>query len=202
MAMTDVKFNEWIQKGFELYKANLATLMVVWLLVLVLGILTVGVLGGPLACGAILVTLGLVDRKEPKPEIGDVFKGFNFFVQALLCAVVIFAVGFVGSAILGILPLVGKFLGTLYGMVVQTFAMFALFLIADRNMEFVPALKLSMDTVKANFWPFLGLQVVASAIASIGAAACCIGLFITMPMYGCILAVAYREVFGPPPSNG
>lgn len=196
--MTDVKFGDWIQKGFDLYKANLATLIVVWLLVAILGSLTIGILSGPLVCGAILVTLGLLDGNVPKPEIGDVFKGFNFFLQALLCAVSIFAVSFVGGSILGLLPIIGAFLSIFYQLAVSSLAMFAFFLIAERNMEFIPAIRLSIDTVKSNFWPFFGLYVVASAIAGIGFIACCVGVFLTMPIAGCILAVAYREVFGKP----
>jgi uncharacterized membrane protein len=196
--MTQVKFGDWIQKGFDLYKANLATLIVVWLLVAVLSGLTLGVLFGPMACGAILITLALIDGREPKPEIGDVFKGFAFFLQSLLGVVVVFAVCFVGGGILGLVPLFGPILSMLFQLAVSTLTMFAFFLIAERNMEFIPALRLSIDTVKTNFWEFLGLLVVAGAIASVGLVACCVGVFLTQPIAGCIIAVAYREVFGRP----
>jgi uncharacterized membrane protein len=146
--------------------------------------------------GVLYVTLALLDKKEPKPEVGDVFKGFNFFLQAFLFYIVLFAVGFVGQLMLGVVPFIGPILSTLYSFALQTAVMFGMCFIVDRNMEFVPAAKASYDTVKLNFWPFLGLQVVASVLGSLGVIVCCVGLFVTAPIYTCILAVAYREIYG------
>jgi uncharacterized membrane protein len=63
-------------------------------------------------------------------------------------------------------------------------------------MDWLPASKESINIVKSNFWPFFGLSAIAGIIGSIGAIACGIGVVITIPIQGCILAVAYREVFG------
>ena len=193
MQKIDVKFGEWIQKGFDLYKNNLGTLILVSLLALVISVLTIGVLGGPMAVGAILVTLGLLDKKTPPPQIGDLFKGFNYFVNSLLFILTYIVVSFVVGFILALIPCLGAILGTLAGFVLQTLAMFALFNIADRNMDFIQATKESINVVSTNFWPFFGLSVVASILSSLGAIACGIGVIVTAPLYFCILAVAYRE---------
>ena len=74
--------------------------------------------------------------------------------------------------------------------------MFGLFLIVDQQMQFWPASRRSIDMVKSNFWPFFGLSIVAGFIGGIGAIAFGIGVVLTIPIQGCILAVAYREVFG------
>ena len=74
--------------------------------------------------------------------------------------------------------------------------MFGLFLIVDRGMEWVPASALSFNTVKSNFWPFFGLSAIAGIIGSLGVIACGIGVVLTIPIQGCILAVAYRDIFG------
>jgi hypothetical protein len=63
-------------------------------------------------------------------------------------------------------------------------------------MPFWPASLKSIDTVKTNFWPFFGLSIVAGLIGSAGAIAFGIGVIFTIPIQGCILAVAYRDVFG------
>jgi uncharacterized membrane protein len=63
-------------------------------------------------------------------------------------------------------------------------------------MEFWPACQQSINAVKTNFWPFFGLSAVAGFIGSIGALAFGIGIVLTLPIQGCILTVAYRDVFG------
>ena len=62
-------------------------------------------------------------------------------------------------------------------------------------MEFWPASQDSINTVKANFWPFFGLSVVAGFIGILGAIAFGIGVVFTIPIQGCILTVAYRNVY-------
>lgn len=168
MDKVDVKFGEWIQRGLDLYKANAATLILVNLLAMVLSTLTVGVLAGPMFAGVIIVTLALLDGKEPKPEVGDVFKGFTYFLQTFLLFIVLFAVSFVGQMILAFIPFLGQLLGTFLAYALQTAVMFAVFHIVERNMEFMPAAQASFDTVKQNFWPFLGLQIVASILGMLG----------------------------------
>jgi uncharacterized membrane protein len=51
-----------------------------------------------------------------------------------------------------------------------------------------------VELVKPNFGPFVGLVIIASLIGSVGAVLCGIGAVVTMPMYWCIMAVAYREM--------
>ena len=73
--------------------------------------------------------------------------------------------------------------------------MFGLYLIVDKNMNFIPASRQSIRTVKQNFWPFFGFAVVAGIIGSVGMLAFGIGIVLTLPIQICILSVAYREVF-------
>ncbi|MFH0908717.1 MAG: hypothetical protein V1929_08140 [bacterium] len=196
MDKVDVKFGEWIQRGFDLYKANAATLILVNLLAMVLGVLTIGILGGPMFAGVIMVTLALLDKKEPKPEVGDVFKGFEYFLQMFLLFIVWMAASFVGQVLLNFIPVLGYPLSMLYVYSITTCAMFAPFHIVERRMDFVPALQASFDMVKTNFWPFFGLLLIASILSHLGFIACCIGIVVTMPIYTCIMAVAYREAYG------
>ncbi|MBW2202607.1 MAG: hypothetical protein JRF52_00565, partial [Deltaproteobacteria bacterium] len=84
MDEVEVKFGEWIEKGFNLYKENFGILVLASLIAVVLSMVTVGVLAGPMAAGVILITLGLADKKEPKPEVGTLFKGFEYFLDSFL----------------------------------------------------------------------------------------------------------------------
>ena len=196
MQKIQVKFGDWIEAGFNLYKANFGILVLASVFAVVIGTITAGLLAGPMLAGLVLVTLQLLDRKEPVPEAGMVFKGFDYFLQSFLF-VIIWGIGLlIGSVVLGVIPVIGQIASVAFVYAAQAFLMFGLFLIVDREMEWLPASKLSINTVKTNFWPFFGLSAVAGILGSIGAIACGIGVVFTIPIQGCILAVAYRDVFG------
>ena len=195
MKRVQVKFGEWIEGGFNLYKANFGTLVLAAIFVVVIGAVTAGLLAGPMLAGLALITLQLLDRKEPKPEAGKVFKGFDYFLQSFLF-VVVWGIGIlIGSVVLGIIPVIGQLASIAFVYAAQAFLMFGMFLIVDRQMDWLPASMESIGVVKTNFWPFFGLSAVAGIIGSLGAIACGIGIVFTIPIQGCILAVAYRDVF-------
>ena len=195
MNKIQVKFGDWIEGGFNLYKANFGTLVLASIFVVVIGAVTAGLLAGPMLAGLALVTLQLFDRKEPKPEAGKVFKGFDYFLQSFLF-IVVWGIGIlIGSVVLGIIPAIGQLASIAFVYAAQAFLMFGMFLIVDRQMDWLPASMESINVVKTNFWPFFGLSALAGIIGSIGAIACGIGVVFTIPIQGCILAVAYRDVF-------
>ena len=195
MQKVNVKFGEWIEKGFALYKVNFGILVLASIFAVVLGTITVGILAGPMIAGLAIVTLELLDKKAPKPDAGKVFKGFNYFLNSFLFVVVWGIAITIGSIILGVIPFIGQLASIFFAYAAQAFLMFGIFLIVDRQMEFRPASMESINTVKTNFWPFFGLSAVAGIIGSIGAIACGIGIVFTIPIQGCILAVAYRDIF-------
>ena len=196
MQKVQVKFGEWIEDGFNLYKENFKTLILASIFVVVISAVTAGILAGPMLAGLALVILELRDKKEPKPEAGKVFKGFDYFVHSFLF-VVVWGIGIlIASMIVGVIPVIGQLASLFIAYAAQAFLMFGLFLIVDRQMEFWPASQQSINAVKTNFWPFFGLSAVAGFIGSIGALAFGIGIVFTLPIQGCILTVAYRDVFG------
>ena len=191
----DVKFGEWIQQGWELYKATIGVWIVASLLAIVISVVTVGILSGPMMAGLVWMALVLVDRKEPKPQMGDVFKGFDYFLQSFLFCLV-WGVIMLAISVVSLIPCIGTLVVIVVSIALETALMFGMFLIVDKKMEFWPASMLSLNVVKPNFVPFLGLLVVAMLIGNVGAIACGIGVIVTMPIMVCILAVAYRNVFG------
>jgi len=196
MQKVQVKFGDWIERGFHLYKNNFGALVLASVLVVVLSTVTIGILAGPMLAGLALVILALLDKKSPAPDAGAVFKGFNYFLNSLLFVVVWGIAIFIGSIILGVIPVVGQLASIFFVYAAQAFLMFAMFLIVDRHMDFWPASMESINTVKSNFWPFFGVSTVAGIIGSIGAIAFGVGIVLTLPIQGCILAVAYRDVYG------
>jgi hypothetical protein len=195
MQKVQVKFSQWIEEGFNLYKENFKTLVLAATFVVVISTVTAFILAGPMLAGLALVTLGLRDKKVPKPEAGTVLKGFDYFVPAFLF-IAVWGIGImIASVVVGVIPFIGQLASLFVAYGAQAFLMFGLFLIVDKKMEFWPASQESINTVKANFWPLFGVSIVAGFIGSIGAIALGIGVVFTIPIQGCILTVAYREVY-------
>ena len=192
---SQVDLSNWIKDGFDLYKNNFVILLIATLIATILSCVTFGILAGPMCAGILLITLALQDNKEPKPEIGDLFKGFNFFLQSFLLIIVWGILIFVASAIVGVIPLIGFLASICVQLGANALLMFSLFLIVDKQMDFWPASMESINIVKANFWPFLSLSVIAGVLGSIGAILLGIGIILTLPIYFCIITVAYRKVF-------
>ncbi len=195
MEKVDVKFGEWIEEGFNLYKDNFGTLVLASVIALVLSTVTIGILVGPMIAGLVIVTLRLLRKEEPKPDAGKVFRGFDYFLNSFLFMIIWGIAILAGSFILALFPCIGQLLSPIFAYAAQAFLMFGIFLIVDKQMNFWPASLESIQTVKTNFWPFFGLSVVASIIGSLGAIAFGIGIVLTIPIQACILAVAYRDVF-------
>ncbi len=190
-----VEFGRWFEKGFALYKENFGTLVVAMLIVWALGTVTLGILLPPLTAGFLLICLRLIDENEPPPTAGDVFKGFSVFLHSFLFCLLWFVVIFIGACLLGMVPCVGQLASIFLSYAVQALLLFSLFLIAEEDMDFWTASTRSMEVVKTNFWPFLGLTIVAGIIGSLGTLACFIGVVFTAPITLCVYAVAYRAVF-------
>jgi hypothetical protein len=195
MEKVEVRFGEWLERGFNLYKENIATLILATVVALLLSAVTLGILAGPMFAGVFFITLGLFDKTDPKPEAGSLFKGFDYFLNSFLFVVIWGVAITIASFILSVVPCIGQLAALFVGYSAMAFLMFGLFLIVDKRMEFWPASLESFNKVKTNFWPFLGFSVVASVIGSIGAIACAIGVVVTIPIQICILTVAYRDVF-------
>lgn len=193
--MQTIDIGSVLNRAFELYKQNLTTLMIATFLAGVIAAVSVFILAGPMSAGLVLVTLALLDKKQPTPAIGDIFKGFEYFVPTLIFFILMFVVMFVGHFILAFIPILGRLLGLALNFGVPTFVMFTVFNIVDRKMEISAAIQASVDVVKANFWIFLGLYIVASVISALGVIACVVGVVVTAPMMVCMLAVAYRDLY-------
>ena len=195
MDKVEVKFGEWIERGFNLYKKHFGLLFLASLVGGILSAVSLFILAGPMMAGIVLICLKLHDGEAPRPEVGTLFRGFDFFLQSALFLGVWSLGLFVVQGVLLTVPCIGQLAGLCLAVAAWTFLMFGLFLIVDRKMEFWPASMESFNIVKTNFWPFLGLSLIASIIGSIGAILCGIGLALTLPVYYCIMTVAYREIF-------
>jgi uncharacterized membrane protein len=191
-----VNLGEWFEKGFRLYRENMLMLIPATFMALILSVASVGILAGPMLSGVLVITLALLRRQHPKPEIFDIFKGFRFFVNAFVFVLVWGMLICAGSMIFLMIPGIGQLAVLFFIYSAQAVLMFGPFLIVDRDMDFLNATITSFNTVKRNFWPFLSVSAVSGVIGSIGCIAFGIGIVVTVPLQVCILSVAYDSVFG------
>jgi uncharacterized membrane protein len=157
-----------------------------------------------------------VIRRQPA-EVGDVFAGFRLaFSQLLLgylvVAILIFAAALPGSLIMAFpiitmakhhavapVPLLVALLGSVVLIVPVIYLsigwLFTLPLIIDKRMEFWPAMSASRRMVGKHWWLVFGLSVVCGLINAVGFIACCVGIFISLPIMFGAMMYAYERIF-------
>ncbi len=189
----------WLQQGFRLYFSNGQDFLLIFvsmLIATIISVVTFGLLAGPMMAGVLSILLRLVDEKEPRPEISEVFHGFNKFADAFVFSLVWWLVVPFGiSMILLFVPLLGPLLAMAAVWAVCTVTMFGMFFIVEEGKTFSTATRKSFDTVKEHFWPLFGLNVVALLITAAGGVVCLIGGLVTAPIYWCVVVFVYRKFF-------
>ena len=171
----------WIGEGWELVKADLGNYIVISLLFAVLS--GVPLIQGPLIAGFHIFTMKkLMGRRA---EIGDLFKGFNFFVPAL-----------VASLLIGLFTFAGTLLCLIPGLVVAAMYKFTYLFIVDKRMDFWPAMQASHAVVKNDYFGFTMFLILAFLVNLLGVLCCVVGLLVTIPLTFAAITVAYKEIVG------
>jgi len=230
MTPDNVQFRTGVIKGTECVKEGWALIKdQYWLFlgIVFVGIFTGGavpvVLIGPMMVGIYLCFFRRM-RGEPV-EFGDLFKGFDYFAQSLIAALIqmipmviilvpMYLIMFV--LMMTSMPRGGRmdpdeastffvtFLGFYFvflvaiivvAIIVTVFFLFAFPLIADRNLSGVEAIKLSIKAGKANAGAIIGLLLLNFGMTFLGALCCYVGAFFVAPITMASYAVAYRRVF-------
>jgi len=216
---------ECIKAGWELIKPQYWLFVGIVVVGMLVGsVVPFGILMGPMMCG-IYLTLFATRRNQPI-EFGMLFKGFDFFGDAIvatllhmipLMVVIIptyigFYVGMfavVGtSASRGGEPDPGVMLGFfgVFGLiwigimllliVLSVVFTFAYPLIVDRHLSGLNAVKLSIRAALANFWRLLGMLFLTGLLSSLGVLLCFVGVYLIVPVSFAAIAAAYEQVFG------
>jgi hypothetical protein len=169
----------------------------------------------PLMAGLYYFLLKNIRRQSV--EIGDIFAGFRsnyvqliltYVVMMLLCFLVAMPGGFITG--FGAFQMVNQHVATPARVLVVCVGvalmvlpliyftvswLFALALVIDKQMSFWPALQLSRRMVNKHWWTVFGLLVIGSLINIAGLFACCVGLFISVPVAFASLMYAYEDIF-------
>lgn len=181
-AQGEVRIGHWFSSGWRIVSEDLGTFALITLLFVVVNFV-------PLIHGPLLVGLHLsIMRKMMfgRVEVGDLFKGFNYLLPALIAGIIVAALVSFG-VLLCIIP----------GLVLAAMYCFTWIFISDKNMDFWPAMEASHAVVKQNGYFNFVLFLIAGALLNLVGALCCIvGLLITIPMTYAAITVAYSELVG------
>jgi len=171
----------WIGEGWDLVKADLGNYVVISLLFVLLS--GVPLIQGPLIAGFHIFTMKKLLGRNP--EIGDLFKGFNWFVPTL-----------VASLLIGLFTFAGTLLCVIPGLVVAAMYKFTYLFILDKRMDFWPAMQASHAVVKNDYFGFTMFLILAFLVNLLGFLCCIVGLLVTIPLTFAAITVAYKEIVG------
>ena len=158
-----------VSAGIAGLKKNFVLHLVSTLLISVVGGFSGGLLSGPMMVG--YMRMLKVEEEGGTPQIGDIFKGFDDFVPALLAALL-------GSIAVSI----GIFLCIIPGLLIMALIPVAVYLVAFGEKDGVNALKRAWVIVKENLVPSALCSLVLAIIGSLGTILCGVGGLLTLPI--------------------
>jgi len=195
--MTKIDIGTEIGRGWAVFKENMGLLILATLVAMLIGGVTCGILTGPMMAGVFLIVYRLLKNDPEKPKVGDVFKGFDYFLDTFLCFLVIMIATSIISAILsGIIAPIGWVVSVVGGVFVDIAVLFVVF----GKLKFVDALKKIVEDISTGpFWMLVLTIAIANLIGVLGVIACGIGVFFTLPIWICITVCAYLTAYGDGP---
>ena len=212
-----------IKGGWELIRSQYWLFVGMTLVGVLIGSAVPIVLMGPMMCG---LNLAFFKTRRGEPiEFGTLFKGFDYFGQALIAAllhsipiivivvpayILFYVFMFVSmaaasssgdpnpAALFGVMAMFGLFWLVVVALIIiiSIGFIFVYPLIVDRKLSAIDAIKLSFRAALANFWRLLGMVILTSLMTSVGVLACYVGAFLVMPIGYAAIAKAYEQVFG------
>ncbi len=182
-------FGAEMSNGFNLFKENMGLLILASFLASLLGLLTCTVLMGPLYIGVLLIIARLMKKDGSTPQVGDIFKGFDFFLNSFL----FWLIFMVCNTVLAFIPVIG----TLLSMALGTLLWWGFMFIAYENLTAIDAVKKVInETTSGNFFNQLLFALVANLIAGAGILLCGVGALFTAPISYCMMACCYQATYG------
>jgi len=173
----------WVSAGWAMVTADMGNYALISLIFVAVNSVASVVTQGPLQVGFHQYCIKRLYNK--RSEIGDIFKGFDFFLPA-----------FVATLLIGIFVFIGTMLCVIPGLVVASMYKFTYLFILDKKMDFWPAMEASHSVVKNDYFGFTMFLIVLALINLLGFLCCIVGLLITIPVSVAAITVAYQELVG------
>jgi hypothetical protein len=180
---TDVKVTagRWLSAGWELVKADLGNYLLISLLFFLLN--GIPLIQGALIAGFHIYTMKKIMRRPA--DVGDLFKGFNYFVPTL-----------VASLLIGLFTFIGFLLLFIPGLIVAAIYKFTYLFIVDKRMGFWQAMQASHAVVRRDYFGFVMFLILAFLLNVLGFCCLLVGLMVTVPVTFAAITVAYSEIVG------
>src|SRR3954463_5851295 len=172
---------QWINRAWEYVKTDIGLFAGMTILHAIVGSVGSFITQGPMQCGFHIACMKKIIRG--RTEIGDLFLGFNFFVPALVAALLTAVFCFAGF-LLCIIP----------GLVVAAMYQFTYLFIVDRRMDFWPAMQASHAVVKNDYFGFVLFLLALGLLNIVGFLCLLVGLLITIPVSIMAVTIAYQEL--------
>ena len=167
--MAAPKIGECVSAGLEGLKKNPITYIVGFLLLAVINAMTFSLLLGPLVVG--YMRMAKIDDEGGKAEIGDLFKGFDDLVPALVAGLLSSVIIFAGT-MLCIIP----------GLLVAPILPISLYLVATGEKDGVIAVKRAWKAISNNLIESFACGLVLNVVGIMGLVVCCVGALVTLPI--------------------
>ena len=158
-----------VAAGFNGLRKNPVTHIVATLLVGIIGGIGAGILMGPMLVG--YMRMIKIEDDGGNVEIGDVFKGFDDFVPALLAVL-----------LGGLIVALGFMLCVIPGVLIMALVPTAAYLVAIGERDGINALKRAWEAVKANLAASCLCALVLLIVGSLGLILCGVGIVLTLPI--------------------
>ncbi len=185
----EINLGNWISRAWDLITDDLGAFAILGLIwVIIVGVTSSTVVGGFLVMGPLTVGLFLVtfDKMRGKSvNIGDIAKGFNFFVAAVLADILIWVFVGIGFAFC-IIP----------AFIIAGLYIFTPAFIADKNLDFWQAMEASRKLAKDHLFEMILFAIILGLINFVGFMLCFVGLIFTIPLTKAAIAIAYDDLVG------
>jgi uncharacterized membrane protein len=185
----EINIGKWINESWDFVMANFTELLIISLIYVILVVVASStvvikfILAGPLSVGIFYVIFNKMRGGEI--NIGDISKGFNFFVAAVLADILI-----------TVFVSIGFFFLIIPGIVISTLYMFAFPLILEKNMDFWEAMETSRKVVTKNIFELSVFMLVLYIFMIIGVMLLFVGFLVALPIVFVAISLAYKDIFG------
>lgn len=169
--------------GIDTFKKNVGLHILAALLGAAISGVAAGILTGPMLVGYYRLL-----QKEARGEavdIGDLFRGFDDFVPALVAALVS-----------GLATIVGYLCCVVPGLLLMPLTVLSCYFVALGEKDGIQAVKRAFELVKQNLLMGMIAMIVLSILGSLGAILCFVGLLVTMPVAAIATHALCRQLTG------
>lgn len=184
-----INIGTWVSKAWDLVTADLANFLILGLIfAVIVGVAATTAIGQFLVIGPLSVGFYLIIFKRMRGEelnVGDIAKGFNYFVPSVLANILISAFVAIGLA-LCIIP----------GLLIAALYLFTYAFILEQKLDFWEAMEASRKVLKDHLFEMTIFVLLLGLINFVGVLLCGIGVIFTIPLTTAATAIAYDDLVG------